>query len=222
MTKMIAKTLEMAAEQRKLEEALKEYKNEQRKVIEPRIVSLQQVGRSVFRKCMSNQDYDKAMEILGDLYWVTCSVTFESCTRTGFTFSAHNWRNSSFDEVQISNRYTSMSDRDFAKIIRTRCRQWKQNQRDKAERDLNNQINAQKRALNEAQKHLEDLESQRIRRRRDTAEVVESLNEPAVSVALEPLKHREGLTTFGPAVAMSAQSRMSQDIRATRTSPQSE
>lgn len=161
MTKIIAKTLEMAAEQRKLEEALKEYKNEQRKVIEPRIVALQQVGRSVFNKCMSNQDHDKAMEILGDLYWVTCSVTFESCTRTGFTFSAHNWRNRSVDEVQISNRYMSMSDRDFAKIIRTRCHQWKQNQRDKAERELTIRINEQKRALSETQKEIEQLEAQR-------------------------------------------------------------
>lgn len=160
MTKISSKCAELAQEQIAIEATLSEIKERQRSIVNPRIQRLKNVGQSVYAKCMGNQGHDESKAILGDLHWVNCQISFESIGTNGVKFEAYDYRARTKETIEISNRYLSMSDRDFAKIIRGRCRQWKQHQKKAANQKLTSQINAQKRALNEATKQIELLEAQ--------------------------------------------------------------
>lgn len=158
--------LELRSIQARKEEARKE----QSELILPRIKHLQHIGQVVFRKYFPDYhavNAEKGKDILGAEGWIFDTIQFKEADLDEITLSKvkYSYRiggvagNSGWEEegiIRISRQYLHMSDRDFAKRIRTKIKRWKQAQRD---RDLIARVDELKKAEAAAKAAVKKLEA---------------------------------------------------------------
>lgn len=172
--------LELRSIQTRREEARKE----QSELILPRIKHLQHIGQVVFRKYFP--DYRAATvelgkEILGAEGWIFDTIQLKEADLDEITLSKvkYSYRiggvagNSGWEEegvIRIPRAYLHMSDRDFAKRVRTKIKRWKRAQRD---RDLTARVDELKKAeaaAKAAVKKLEAIQAEAAKLQETTAE----------------------------------------------------
>lgn len=161
-----------------------ELRKEQSELIVGKLKHLQHIGQVVFRKYFP--DYhavgaQKGREILGELGWIFDSIQLKEAYLDSIVLSQVKWvygssihnTQSRWEEegtVTVSRSFLHMSDRDFAKLIRTRIKKWKQVQRD---RELILHVDELKKAEAEAKratKRLEELQKAQEKRYADADE----------------------------------------------------
>lgn len=161
-----------------------ELRKEQSDLIVGKLKHLQYIGEVVFRKYFP--DYhavgaQKGREILGELGWIFDSIQLKEAYLDSIVLSQVKWvygssihnTQSRWEEegtVTVSRSFLHMSDRDFAKLIRTRIKKWKQVQRD---RELILHVDELRKAEAEAKratKRLEELQKAQEKRYADADE----------------------------------------------------
>lgn len=158
--------LELRSIQARKEEARKE----QSELILPRIKHLQHIGQVVFRKYFP--DYhavsaEKGKDILGAEGWIFDTIQFKEADLDEIILSQVKWvykngglnSQSGWEEegvIRIPRAYLHMSDRDFAKRIRTKIKRWKRAEKD---RDLIIRVDELKKAEAAAKAAVKRLEA---------------------------------------------------------------
>lgn len=172
--------LELRSIQARKEEARKE----QSELILPRIKHLQHIGQVVFRKYFP--DYhavsaEKGKDILSVEGWIFDTIQFKEADLDEIALSKVKWTyrsnslngQSGWEEegvLRIPRAYLHMSDRDFAKRVRTKIKRWKRAQRD---RDLTARVDELKKAeaaAKAAVKKLEAIQAEAAKLQETTAE----------------------------------------------------
>lgn len=158
---LVEKTRELKAQQRALE-------IEQNELVLTKIKSLQEIGRSVFRKCCPGQRAE-AESILGNLSWIfdelkIKELTDYSITAAKVSYRSRDWTLEEVGTVELKRVYLHMSDRDFAKLVRQKIRSWKELQRAEDERKAEAELKAARTAAKSAETKLRNLEARLAKR----------------------------------------------------------
>lgn len=156
-----------------------ELRKEQSELILDKLKSFQHIGRAVFRKYFP--DYhavsaDRGKDILGAEGWIFDTIQFKEADLKRITLSKmkyHYGKESGWKEestLTVPRELLHMSDRDFAKRIRTKIKSWKRAQRDREVILHVDELQKAEAEAKRATKKLEELQKARDKRYADAAE----------------------------------------------------
>ena len=113
-------------ESKVLEEQVAANRQAQSDLVMAKIRSFQAIGQSVYTKCTSGSSAD-----LGSLSWINYSLQLKELSASTITLTATSryGGNSNPHEVRLNRELLHISDRDFAKLVRTQIRSYKDEQR---------------------------------------------------------------------------------------------
>lgn len=141
-----------------------ELRKEQSELILDKLKSFQHISRAVFRKYFpgpSVMPAEKGQELLGKHGWIFATIQLKEVDLKRITLSKmkyHYGKESGWKEestLTVPRELLHMSDRDFAKLIRTQIQQWKKLRQATEKTQLETEL---KRAEKEAQSAAQKLE----------------------------------------------------------------
>ncbi len=161
-----------------------ELQKEQSELIVGKLKHLQHIGQVVFRKYFPDYhavNAQKGREILGEFGWIFDTVGLKSAGLDSIILSKLKWvygssiqsTPSHWEEegtVAIARSFLHMSDRDFAKLIRTQIKRWKQVQRDRELIQMEDELKEAEAEAKRAAQRLEELQRAQDKRYADADE----------------------------------------------------
>lgn len=172
-------------ESKALQQQVAANRRAQSDLVMDKIRSLQAIGQSVYTKCTSGSTVP-----LGEYGWVFQNLQLKELGATNITFyvlqiNRGYWVTDEEKTLTLDRDFLHMSDRDFAKLIRSKINAWKFAQRAEAQSKLDDEIIAAQKEVQAAQLAAEKAE-------RKVEEIQGKLDARAKALAARALKKEQG------------------------------